>query len=80
MPRELADSEAMLTPGTILTVRKVEVDRSPEMGTLTDVYAEVTSGRFKGKVANVTWFSTLLKNGYVKRNPEALEPVERRPE
>ena len=75
MPRELADSEGMLAPGTRLTIRKVQVDRSPEMGTVTDVLSEVTTGQFKGRSVNVTWISKILKSGYTKRNPEMLEPV-----
>jgi hypothetical protein len=76
MPRELADSEATLASGTILAIRKVEVDHSPEMGTITDVFAEVVAGQSKGRVVNVTWISEVLKTGYTKRNPEMLQPVE----
>ena len=76
MPIEPADSEATLASGTILAIRKVEVDHSPEMGTITDVFAEVVAGQTKGRVVNVTWISEVLKTGYTKRNPEMFEPVE----
>src|SRR4051794_12000680 len=76
MPRELADSEGRLGPGTTLAIRKVQVDRSPEMGTLTDVFAEILTGPLKGVTGNVTWISELQKTGYVKRDAAVLVAVE----
>jgi hypothetical protein len=55
--------------------RKEQVDRSPEMGTVTDVFAQVTTGQLKGRTLNVTWVSKTLQTGYTQRGPEMLEPV-----
>jgi hypothetical protein len=76
VPRALYNSGGMLTNGTRLAVRRVQVDRSPEMGTLTDVFAEIVNGESKGKTVNITWVSEVMKTGYTKRDPRMLEPVE----
>ena len=78
--KEPLDSEGLLDPGTTLAVRKVEVVRAPEMGTVTDVFAEVLTGPQKGKRVNITWISKTLKNGYTKRDPTVLEPLGQAPE
>ena len=57
-------------------VRKVVVERSPEVGTYTDVFAEVLTGEHKGKTVNLGVISEVLKSGYTKRTPEMLESVE----
>jgi hypothetical protein len=74
--KEPADSEGILSAGTKLVVRKVVVERSPEVGTYTDVFAEVLTGEHSGKTVNVGVISKILKSGYAKRDPEMLEPVE----
>jgi hypothetical protein len=74
--KEPADSDGVINPGTGLVVRKVVVFRSPEVGTTTEVYAEVLSGEYKGKTVSVTAISEVLKTGYTKRNPVMLELVE----
>lgn len=73
--REPADSEGMLRSGTKIQIQKVVVERGPEVGTYTDVFAEVLTGEHKGKIVNVGVISKILKNGYAKRDPEMLEPV-----
>ena len=73
--KEPADSEGILSPGTKLVVRKAVVERSLEVGTYTDVFAEVLSGEHKGKTVNVGVISEVLKTGYTKRDPTMLEPV-----
>ena len=74
--KEPADSEGVMSPGARLVVRKVVVFRSPEVGTTTEVYAEVLTGEHKGKTVSVTAISEILRTGYTKRKPEMLEPVE----
>ena len=49
---------------------------SAEVGTYTDVFAEVLTGEHSGKTVNVGVISKILKSGYAKRDPEMLEPVE----
>lgn len=73
---EPADSEGVMGAGARLVVRKVVVFRSPEVGTTTEVYAEVLTGEHKGSTVSVTAISEALKTGYTKREPEVLEPVE----
>jgi hypothetical protein len=74
--KEPAGSEGILSPGTKLVVRKAVVERSLEVGTYTDVFAEVLSGEHRGKTVNVGVISEVLKTGYTKRDPTMLEPVE----
>jgi hypothetical protein len=74
--KEPADSEGVLSSGTKLVVRKAVVFRSPEVGTSTEVFAEVLTGDRKGKTVNVSRISQVLKTGYTKRDPTMLEPVE----
>src|SRR6266516_2917618 len=53
--RSASDSEAILKPGTRLTVRKIEVFREPMTGTVTDVFAEIGDGEQMGHVVKLTW-------------------------
>ena len=73
--KEPHDSQGVMAPGARLAVRKVVVHRSPEIGTYTDVFAEVLTGQHKGKTVNVGVISKISKTGYTKRDPEMLEPV-----
>jgi hypothetical protein len=74
--KEPADSEGVLNPGTKFVVRKAVVERGLEMGTSTEVYAEILTGERKGKTVNVSVISQRMKTGYTKRDPTMLEPVE----
>jgi hypothetical protein len=74
-----ANSEGVFAIGTTFVVRKVQVFRGPEVGTVTDVFAEVLSGQYKGMTVNITWVSNDLSTGYTKRDPDTLEPVEQAP-
>ena len=74
--KEAADSEGVLSPGTRLLVRKVEILRGPEHGTTTEVYAEIISGNSKGKIVDISVISERLKTGFTKRDPEMLRVVE----
>lgn len=75
LDKKPVDSEGELNPGTKLAVRQVVVQRSLEVGTYTDVFAEVLGGKQKGKIVNVGVISEVLKTGYTKRDPTMLEPV-----
>jgi hypothetical protein len=70
------DSEGVLSQGTKLLVRKVERMRGPEHGTTTEVYAEVISGSFKGKIVDISVISERLKTGFTRRDPEMLTLIE----
>lgn len=75
--KEPADSEGVMNPGARVVVRKVVMFRSPEVGTTTEVYAEVLTGEHTGKTVSVTEISEILKTGFTRRKPEALEPIAR---
>lgn len=74
--KEPADSEGIMNPGARLVVRKVVVFRSAEVGTTTEVHAEILTGEHKGRTVSVTAVSEVLKTGYTKRKPEMLVPVD----
>ena len=74
--QEPLDSEGKLIPGTKLLIKQAVVFRSPEIGTYTQVYAEVLDGEKKGRTVSVTHISEWLQSGYTKRDPEMLKLVE----
>jgi hypothetical protein len=74
--KEPAGSEGLVNLGARLVVLKVVVFRSPEVGTTTEVYAEVLTGEHKGITVSLTGVSESLKTGYTRRMPEVLELVE----
>jgi hypothetical protein len=74
--KEPADSEGTLSAGTKLVIRKVLVERSSEVGTYTDVFAEALTGEHRGKTVSVGTISKITKTGYAKCDPEMLERVE----
>ncbi len=74
--KEPVDSEGSIPVGERVCVRQVVVFRSPEVGTTTEVYAEVLGGSRKGRTVSVTGISDVLKTGYTKRDPSILEPVD----
>jgi hypothetical protein len=77
MGRYLADSNGMLPAGSRLVVRRVVVERAPEMGTFTDIYAEILTGEQKGKTVSISFISRPSdKKGYVGRDPQMLSLVE----
>lgn len=71
-----ADSEGTIPPGERVVVRKVRVFRSPELGTTTEVFAEVLSGSYKGRSVSLTAVSHVSASGYTQRDPSMLEIVE----
>ena len=74
--REPSDSEGVLGSGERVRIRQVVVFRSPEVGTTTEVYAEVLTGSHKGMTVSVTVISDVLKTGYTKRRPSMLGTVD----
>lgn len=74
--KEPADSEGVLNPGTKFVVRKAVVERGLEMGTSTEVYAEVLTGERKGETVKVSVISQRMKTGYTKRDAEMLKSIE----
>jgi len=75
LKKRSADSEGELNSGTRLIVRKIEKLKEPELGTVTDVFAEVLSGKLRGRIVNLITISESSRAGYTKRKPDMLELV-----
>ncbi len=74
--KEPLDSEGRIGPGTRVVVRQIMLFRSPEMGTHTEVFAEVLSGDFKGRTVDLSVISERSPTGYTRRDPAMLEAVQ----
>jgi hypothetical protein len=74
--KEPANIECVLSPGTRLLVRKIDVLRGPEHGTTTEVYAEIVSGNSNGKIVDISVISERLKSGFTRRDTEMLHLIE----
>ena len=75
--KEPTDSEGILNSGTKFVARKAVVERDYEMGTSTEVFAEVLTGEHKGETMKISVISQRMKTGYTRRDPEMLEPIAR---
>jgi len=68
--------QGILDPGTLLVISKIEKSRAPELGTWTDVYAEVLKGEQKGKVVQISEISHRRRDGSTVQNPSVVEIVQ----
>ena len=67
--------DGVLDAGTLFQIQKITVTRSPETGKDTEIFAEVLSGDWKGRIVPITGLSTLKQGGSVVWDPNMLEPV-----
>ena len=71
LPKQI---DALIEPDTVLVIRKVVLSHNPQVGTITDVFAEVISGSSKGRLVNVRTISgDDWSRGFTKRDPTTLE-------
>jgi hypothetical protein len=71
-----AQAEGILEPGTLLLIRRVVTSSNPTVGKLTDIYAEIQTGVFKGRIVNVRTISDADWNtGSTRRDNKFLEPL-----
>ena len=71
--------EGTVKSGTKLKITRISFHYSPMAINVTDVFAQIISGEFSGRVVNVAWISERNSTtGYTKRNPKYLERIEDR--